>query len=126
MGKSRDKAWVWVAIDRESRKIVAVHLGDRSRASAQALWQALPPVYRQCTVCYTDAWQAYQGVLPATRHPIISKSHRGTNHLERWFNTLRQRVSHFVRKTLSFSKKFANHCGALWRFVHLYNASLTP
>jgi len=27
-----------------------------------------------------------------------------------------------VRKTLSFSKKLANHIGALWYFIHHYNA----
>ena len=29
-----------------------------------------------------------------------------------------------VRKTLSFSKKIENHVGAIWYFVHHYNASL--
>ncbi|MEM8716966.1 MAG: IS1 family transposase, partial [Cyanobacteria bacterium P01_G01_bin.4] len=27
-------------------------------------------------------------------------------------------------KTLSFSKKLENHIGAIWMFVHHYNASL--
>jgi hypothetical protein len=29
-----------------------------------------------------------------------------------------------VRKTLSFSKKLENHIGAIWNFIHHYNASL--
>jgi len=29
-----------------------------------------------------------------------------------------------VRKTLSFSKLLENHIGAIWYFVHYYNASL--
>ncbi|MBW4473112.1 MAG: IS1 family transposase, partial [Stenomitos rutilans HA7619-LM2] len=37
---------------------------------------------------------------------------------------LRQRVSRLVRKTLSFSKKLENHIGAIWFFIHHYNASL--
>lgn len=90
----------------------------------RALWQALPPVYRQYAVCYTDAWEAYQGVFLTTRHRVVAKACRGTNHLELWFNTLRQRLSRFVRKSSSFSKKFANYLGALWLFVHHYNASL--
>jgi insertion element IS1 protein InsB len=44
------------------------------------------------------------------------------NHIERFNNTLRQRCSRFVRKTLSFSKKLANHISALWCFIHHYNA----
>ncbi|MBW4557286.1 MAG: IS1 family transposase, partial [Trichormus sp. ATA11-4-KO1] len=29
-----------------------------------------------------------------------------------------------VRKTLSFSKMLDNHIGAIWYFVHHYNANL--
>ena len=36
----------------------------------------------------------------------------------------RQRVSRLVRSTLSFSKKLENFVGAIWTFVHHYNASL--
>jgi hypothetical protein len=37
---------------------------------------------------------------------------------------MRQRISRLVRKTLSFSKKLENHIGAIWYFIHHYNASL--
>jgi transposase len=40
-----------------------------------------------------------------------------TNHVERFNNTLRQRVSRLVRDTLSFSQKLANHAGAIWRWT---------
>jgi hypothetical protein len=43
---------------------------------------------------------------------------------ERFNNTLRQRVSRLVRKTLSFLKSLENHIGAIWYFIHHYNASL--
>ncbi|MEW6499391.1 MAG: IS1 family transposase [Cyanobacteriota bacterium] len=45
-----DKQWVWLALDAETREIVGVHIGDRSATSAQALWQSMPPIYRQCAV----------------------------------------------------------------------------
>ena len=44
--------------------------------------------------------------------------------LSRFNNTLRQCVSRLVRKTLSFSKSLDNHIGAIWFFIHDYNASL--
>jgi hypothetical protein len=47
-----------------------------------------------------------------------------TNYIERFNNTLRQRVSRLVRKTLSFSKSIENHVGAIWNFIHHYNAQL--
>ncbi|MEH1876828.1 IS1 family transposase [Nostoc sp.] len=37
-------------------------------------------------------------------------------------NTMRQRISRLVRKTLSFSKKLDNHIGAIWYFIHHYNS----
>ena len=53
--RSKDnKQWIWLAIDADSREIVGVYVGDRSRQSAKKLWQSLPPVYRQCAVSYTD------------------------------------------------------------------------
>ena len=45
-----EKQWVWLALDAQTRGIVGVRVGDRSAASAQALWQSMPPVYRQCAV----------------------------------------------------------------------------
>jgi insertion element IS1 protein InsB len=49
-----NQQWVWLALDAQTREIVGVHIGDRSAVSAQALWDSIPPVYRQCAVIYTD------------------------------------------------------------------------
>ena len=124
MGHKGNKQWVWLALDRESRHIVGVHIGDRSRQGAEALWQSLPPVYRQCAISYTDFWEAYATIFPSKRHRAVGKETGQTSHIERFNGTLRQRVSRLVRKTLSFSKKLANHIGAIWYFIHHYNASL--
>jgi insertion element IS1 protein InsB len=37
---------------------------------------------------------------------------------------MRQRIARLGRKVLSFSKKLSNHIGAIWYFIHHYNASL--
>ena len=124
VGKRDNKQWVWLAIDRDSREIVGLHVGDRSRAGAQALWDSLPAVYRQCAVSYTDFWEAYERVIPANRHRSVGKETGKTSHIERFNCTLRQRISRLVRKTLSFSKKLENHIGAIWYFVHHYNARI--
>ncbi|MBW4655345.1 MAG: hypothetical protein KME20_20255 [Kaiparowitsia implicata GSE-PSE-MK54-09C] len=84
----------------------------------------MPAVYRQCAVCYTDFWQAYEQVLPSNRHRAVRNETGKTNSIERFNNTLRQRVGRLVQKTLSFSKKLSNHIGAFWCFVHHYHASL--
>ncbi len=116
--------WIWLALDRKTREIVGVFLGDRSRQSAKKWWDSLPGVYHQCAISYTDFWEAYETVFPSTRHRAVGKETGKTNHVERFNGTLRQRVSRLVRKTLSFSKKISNHIGAIWYFIHSYNASL--
>ena len=116
-----NKQWVWLAIDADTREMIGCHIGDRSRASAIALWQSLPGVYRQCAVVYTDYWEAYETVIPAKRHRAVGKDSGLTSYIERLNNTLRQRISRLVRKTLSFSKKLENHVGAIWNFIHEYN-----
>lgn len=119
-----NKQWVWLALDRSPREIVGCYVGDRSRESAKKLWKSLPPIYRQCAVCYTDFWEAYETVIPQKRHRAVDKASGQTNHIERFNNTLRQRVSRLVRRALSFSKKLENHIGAIWNFIHHYNTNL--
>ncbi len=113
-----NKQWIWLAIDSETRQIIAFHVGDRSRESAGKLWQLIPDRYRQKAQFYTDDWEAYKGVIPEKQHQV---SKAKTNHIERFNCTLRQKVSRLVRKTLSFSKKLENHIGAIKYFICHYN-----
>src|SRR6266851_4448827 len=108
-------------MDVKTRQIIAFHVGDRSRESAKELWAKIPLVYREQTTFHTDQYDAYTGVIPAERHKAITQQARKTNHIERFNNTLRQRVSRLVRETLSFSKTLANHIGAIKYFICHYN-----
>jgi IS1 family transposase len=127
-----NKFYVWLAIDRKTREIVGCYIGDRSRESGKKLWTSLPPVYRQftvsnvelCAVAYTDSWVSYETVIPRKRHRAVGKETGQTNHVVRLNNTLRQRISRLVRQSLSFSKNVENHIGAIWYFIHDYNAQL--
>ena len=126
VGKKSEKQWIWFALDQASREIVGVYIGSRDRKGAEGLWNSLPPVYRQCAVCYTDFWSSYEEIFPTTRHKAVGKDSGKTSHIERFNLTVRQRVSRLVRKTLSFSKKLDNHIGAIWMFVHHYNMHMAP
>ena len=44
-----------------------------TRQSALILWHSLPGIYRQCAVCYTNFWEAYEQVLPSSRHQAVGK-----------------------------------------------------
>lgn len=44
--KRSNKRWVWIALCRATRQVVAYVVGDRSRATCQKLWKQIPTVYR--------------------------------------------------------------------------------
>lgn len=50
-----------------------------------------------------DFWEAYEQVIPSSRHRAVGKKSGKTSLIERFNCTLRQRISRLVRKTLSFS-----------------------
>jgi len=120
----KNKQWVWLALDKVTREVAGVYIGDHSGESAQKLWDSLPLQYRENATCYTDFWQAYNCAIPNDQHHSVGKETGLTNHIERFNCTLRQRVSRLVRKTLSFSKKVENHIGAIWHFIHHYNEQI--
>jgi hypothetical protein len=59
-------------------------------------------------------------VIPAAQHRALRTWARHTNHMERFHNTLRQRVSRLGREAVSFSQKLANHIGAIQLFICHY------
>ena len=120
MLRKANDVWIWIALCRQSRQVVAFVVGDRSEASCRRLWQAIPTAYR-AAVCYSDFWTAYAAVLPATQHRAVGKESGETAHIERHNNTLRQRLGRLVRKSLSFSKASEMLEASLLFFFHRYN-----
>src|SRR4029434_1585145 len=116
-----NRQWVWIAMDKATRQIIAFHVVDHRLESAKQLWANLPEVYHPQATFYTAQYDAYTGVIPAERHKAITKDARKTTHIERFNNALRQRVSRLVREPLAFSKKGENHIGAIWYFICYYN-----
>jgi insertion element IS1 protein InsB len=125
VGKKANKQWLWIAMDVRTRQVIAFHVGDRSRESGAQLWAKVPEVYQRQAIFHTDLYEVYKGVIPPERHKPITKKARQTNHVERFNNTVRQRVSRLVREALSFSKKLAHHIGAIKYFICHYNLTRT-
>jgi IS1 family transposase len=120
--KKARKRWVWLALCRQTRQVVAYVVGDRSQKTCRRLWEAIPPAFRGAH-CYTDFWEAYANVIPAGQHAAVGKESGQTAHVERWNLTPRQRLARFVRRTLSFSKSSQMHEACLRLFIHRYNCS---
>jgi insertion element IS1 protein InsB len=54
--KKANKQWIWIAMDAQSRQVIAFHIGDRSRRSAKELWAKIPLAYCQQATFYTDQY----------------------------------------------------------------------
>ncbi|MCP5451114.1 MAG: IS1 family transposase [Gammaproteobacteria bacterium] len=104
---------------RRTRQIVADALGPRDDATARLLWDRIPLAYRWSPL-YTDPLESDHKSLPTPTHADYPK--RGpTNHMERFNNTLRQRLGRFVRNAWFFSKSLQMHEIAIRCFLHQYN-----
>ena len=124
VGKKESKEWIWIALEKKTRMVVGLFIGDRSGESAKKLIKSIPEKFiNKKTKFYTDYWNSYKDAIDSEQHFAVGKDSGKTNHIERFNNTMRQRVSRLVRSTLSFSKKLKNHTGAIWNFVHHYNAT---
>lgn len=115
------KRWIWLALCRRTRQVVAYAIGNRGEETCRELWGRIPEgCYREGSF-YSDFWESYQKVFPEDRHRPVGKESGQTGHVERWNCTLRQRLGRFVRKTLSFSKSEEMHEICLVLFLHYYN-----
>src|SRR5437660_1668320 len=64
--KKANDSWMWIALCRKTRQVVAYAIGDRSKKTCQRLWEAIPQEYRQGH-CKTRFWAAYKAVIPKRR-----------------------------------------------------------
>ena len=118
--KKTQQRWLWTAICRRTKQIVAYVLGDRSETTCQKLWEAIPEAYKN-SLTYSDFWKAYAKVFPKETHQSVGKETGETAHMERWYNTLRQWNARYTRKTLAFSKKETYHDLVTRLFIIRYN-----
>lgn len=111
--------WLWLAIERRTGLVVGFHLGGRNEEGALGLWLSIPEKLREKAIVFTDGLAAYANVFEKGQHQPEGKPQ--TVFIERLNNTIRQRCSRLVRKTLSFSKIWQNHYLAIKYFLVHYN-----
>ena len=76
MLKKAHDFWIWIALCRKTRQVVAYAVGDRSKKTCQRLWEAIPDSYR-AGHCETSFWAAYQAVIPQEQHTAEGCGNRG-------------------------------------------------
>lgn len=107
-GKKANKQWLWAAMCKSTRQIVGYVIGDRSEQTFRRLLRKIPIEYLRCR-SYSDHWKSYKILCSKGNHKMIGKETGLTNHIERFWATLRARITRYVRKSLSFSRSLKYH-----------------
>ena len=116
--RKQGKRWVWYAYDKETKQILAFHIGKRNDKSCKALMKKLSHLQIE-TYC-TDSWKSYKKYIPKEKH-IISK--KKTTHIERRNRDFRTHLKRLARKTVCFSKKDDMHYGIIKTYIQHRNAA---
>ena len=101
--KKDNQRWLWYAIDKETRSILAFVFGKRElRGKNEAFLElkALLEPFGIKTFC-TDGLSTYERNLVGFEHTISKKN---TQRIERKNLTLRTRIKRLCRKTICYSK----------------------
>jgi IS1 family transposase len=125
VGAKANKVWIWLALERATRRIVGIAFGDRSDATCRAVWASLPADYRKRATIYTDYWESYATIVPSKRLHHGGKDTGETAPIERFNTTLRQRCVPLVRKTLSVSNDELLHQVRIRLFIDQDNLTCT-
>ena len=96
--------WLWLALDHQSRQILAYAFGRRKDDVFRKFQKLLAPF--QISIFYTDDWGSYERNLRVDAHVIGKKN---TQTIERKNLTLRTRIKRLCRKTICFSKSETMH-----------------
>ena len=102
--KKANQRWLWLAIDRNTRNVLAYTFGRRKDEVFRELKSLLEPF--GINMFYTDDWGSYKRNLDPNQHAI---GKRNTQAIERKFLTFRIRIKRLCRKTICFSKSVQMH-----------------
>ena len=98
------RIWVWVALCRRTKQVVAYYLRDRTKESFRIFYNKVPLDYANC-LSTSDGLEVYR-VLKIYGHSMGKKKQGRTSQVEAFNTILRQRLARLVRKTCTFSKSF--------------------
>ena len=123
VGSKAKNVWIWLALERQPRRIVGLAMGDRSDDTCRAMWLSLPPDDRNRAGLDSDFWASYANVLPSKRLRQVGQDSGEPAHIERFHNPLRQFCANLVRKTWSFTKQSPEHERRFRLFIDHYHAT---
>jgi IS1 family transposase/transposase-like protein len=118
VGNKARQRWLWYAVDRTRKTIVAFVIGQRTDASCRKLVRQLSDY--QIDRVYTDGWSSYAKYLDPRTHTI---SKRETQHIERENLNFRTHLKRLHRKTICFSRADDMHYAVIKLYITYTNSS---
>lgn len=117
--------WTWVALDRESKMVVAYLLsGGRDSDSAIQFMLDLSRRLKEPPLLVTDALPSYNEAIQwvfGSNAQHAEHKHGGTAHVERQNLTMRMGMRRFIRRTNGFSKRLQKHAAMIAAWFYFYN-----
>ncbi|MGV2830885.1 IS1 family transposase [Myxosarcina sp. GI1(2024)] len=115
VGNKKNQRWLWHALDRGSRQILAYAFGRRKDAVFLELKALLEPfgIQKYCS----DGWGAYERHILEEKHEI---GKRKTQQIERKHLGFSTRLKRLARKTICFSRSEEMHDIVLGLFINHY------
>jgi len=114
-----NQRWLWLAVDHDTRVIIAFAFGRRKDEVFITFQDLLTPF--SISIFYTDDWGSYKLNITQVQH-IIGK--RNTQIIERKNLTLRTRIKRLCRKTICFSKSVFMHDTVIGLAINLLDFGL--
>ena len=111
--------WIWVALDVETRFLVAWHSGDRTNEEAYKFFNKIAERVQRVETVYADEHRAYNniGLFLAG----VTRDFGQTFHVERHNLSLRTNLKRLARRTNAYSKSLHYHLCALAIYSMWYN-----
>ncbi len=116
------RIWIWIALCRRTKQVVAYYLGDRTKESFKIFYNKVPIDYANC-LSTSDGLEVYK-VLKSYGHSMGKKKEGRTSQVEAFNTILRQRLARLIRKTCAFSKSFEMREIVIRWFIQEYNEEI--
>jgi insertion element IS1 protein InsB len=115
-GKKKHKRWLWLAVCKESKRILAFQVGTRGKRTLSKLITKIKPI--TCNRYYTDEHVSFKGVLPKKKH---TASKRYTYTVEGVNSAVRHYLARFRRRGKCYTKSECMLITSMELFIKKYN-----
>lgn len=118
VGSKNKKVWIFYAYAPETKEILAVTMGKRSRKQLQSLMIQIENLKIEIGFYCTDKFEAFKDVFPYYKHLIGKKF---TKNIEGINTLIRSKIARFHRRTTKFSKKLTVQWFLMKIFIFYFN-----